>query len=58
MIGPYDDFNPAYEALMKWAEANGYKLCCPPREIYLKGPAQAKKPEEYVAEIQIPVEKA
>ena len=55
--GPYDDFTPAYQALMGWMQANGYTMTGPNREIYLRGPGEGISPEDYLTEIQFPVEK-
>jgi effector-binding domain-containing protein len=57
--GPYENFSRAYSALMTWVEANGYQICGPNREVYLKGPGQILKgnPQEYITEIQLPVKK-
>ncbi len=55
--GPYDDFTPAYQALMGWIESNGYRIAGHNREIYLQGPGQVE-PEEYLTEIQFPIAKA
>jgi len=57
-VGPYDDFRPAYQELMDWVYANGYRMIGPNREIYLRGPEANISPEEYVTEIQFPVTKA
>ncbi len=56
--GPYDDFTPAYQALMGWIEANGYRIIGPNREIYLRGPEAGVSPADFVTEIQFPVAKA
>ncbi len=56
--GPYDDFTPAYQALMGWIERNGYRIAGPNREIYLRGPEAGGPPEAYLTEILFPVEKA
>jgi effector-binding domain-containing protein len=56
--GPYDDFTPAYQALMAWIQSNGYRIIGPNREIYLTGPESGSPPEAYVTEIQFPVAKA
>jgi DNA-binding transcriptional MerR regulator len=56
--GSYDDFTPAYQALMGWIEANGYQIIGPNREIYLRGPEAGIVPSEYVTEIQFPVAKS
>lgn len=55
--GPYDDFTASYEALMAWIEENGYRIIGPNREIYLRGPEAEIPPEEFLTEIQFPVEK-
>ncbi len=57
-VGPYDDFRPAYQELMDWVQANGYRMIGPNREIYLRGPEANIPPKEYVTEIQFPVTKA
>lgn len=56
--GPYDDFTPAYNALMRWIEENGYVIAGPNREIYLQGPEAGVDPADYITEIQFPVRKA
>ncbi len=55
--GPYDDFSPAYQALMGWIQENGYRIAGPNREIYLQGPGEGIDPADYVTEIQFPVTK-
>ena len=55
--GKYEDLCYAYEALQKWIEANNYKVSGNHREIYIKGERFTKNPEEYITEVQIPVEK-
>jgi DNA-binding transcriptional MerR regulator len=54
-VGPYDNFTPAYQALMTWIQESGYCIAGPNREIYLRGPESGGKPEEYITEIQFPV---
>ena len=56
--GPYDDFSPAYQALMGWIEANGCRIIGPNREIYLRGPGEGVDPADFVTEIQFPVVQA
>lgn len=52
--GPFNQLNNGYQALMRWAEANGYRFCGASREVYLQvGDDEAAN----VTEIQIPVEK-
>ncbi len=53
--GPWDDFSPAYQALMQWIQANDYRVVGCNREIYLQGPESGVSPEEYIVEIQFPV---
>lgn len=55
--GPYDDFTPAYNALMRWIEENGYTITGQNREIYLQGPESGVDPSSFVTEIQFPVKK-
>ena len=54
--GPYDDFHPAYQALISWIQSNGYTITGPNREIYLRGPWEGIVSEEFVTEIQFPVQ--
>lgn len=56
--GPYDDFNPAYQALMTWIKASGYEISGLAREVYLRGPAEVEDQAECVVEIQYPVRRA
>lgn len=56
--GPYERIGEAYNAVMTWLEPNGYHIAGPVREVYLRGPGDTENPEEYVTEIQVPVEKA
>jgi effector-binding domain-containing protein len=55
--GSYDSMAEAYAGLLTWIEANGYRICGPNREVYIKGPGLLTKPSSYVTELQIPVEK-
>jgi len=57
--GPYNTMNEPHEAILKWSEANGYRIVGPDREIYLysKMPARLDDPS-YITEVQYPVEKA
>jgi effector-binding domain-containing protein len=52
--GPFPQLSNGYQALMRWAEANGYRFCGPSREVYLHVEADEAA---NVAEIQIPIEK-
>jgi effector-binding domain-containing protein len=69
--GSYDTLSQAYNALLAWIEANGYRIVGPNREIYLCCPDNeytapdavgyaeylADTPVEYVTEVQFPVAK-
>ncbi len=57
--GSYNTIGEAHEAVIKWIEANGYRIIGPDREInlYNKAPIRLDDPT-YVTEIQYPVEKA
>jgi len=55
--GPFPQLNQGYQALMQWAEANGYRFVGPSREVYLEV-SETGDESTNVAEIQIPVEKA
>lgn len=56
--GSYNTIGDAHEAILKWIEANGYRIVGPDREInlYNKPPIRRDDPT-YVTEIQYPVEK-
>lgn len=55
--GSYDSMGEAYNQIMAWIEVNGYGVCGPNREVYIKGPGLLTRPSSYVTELQIPVEK-
>jgi len=42
--------------LLKWIDANGYRIAGPIREVYVQGPEPGRDPSDYVTEIQFPVE--
>jgi effector-binding domain-containing protein len=54
--GSYNTMNPAYTAIAKWIEANGYKIIGPSREVYIVG-GNNQEDESYVTEVQFPVAK-
>lgn len=56
--GPFDDFNPAYQALMTWIKASGYEITGHAREIFLRGPAEVEDQGDCMVEIQYPVRQA
>jgi effector-binding domain-containing protein len=54
--GPFEHIGDAYNALMRWIEANNYHMVGPTREIYMTDPAKSA-PKDYVTEVQAPVTK-
>lgn len=54
--GPYDTVAPTYSALEAWVAEQGYTVAGPPREAYMSDPATVP-PEEYLTEVQFPVQK-
>ena len=57
--GAFNALSQAYNALMQWIQANGYRISGSTREIYLKTAEPLRHDDpSYVTEIQIPVEKA
>jgi effector-binding domain-containing protein len=56
--GSYETIGGTYGQLMAWIEANGYRMCGPVREVYVRGPESGGDPSTYVTEIQLSVEKA
>jgi effector-binding domain-containing protein len=58
--GPFNTLSEAYEAILKWIEANGYRINGSSREIYLKTPAELgdQNDPSTVTEVQFPVMKS
>jgi effector-binding domain-containing protein len=56
--GSYDASADMWHAIMKWGPEHGYDWAGPGMEVYLKGPNDTTKPEEYLTEIRMPVKKA
>ncbi|MGI8586683.1 MAG: MerR family transcriptional regulator [Chloroflexia bacterium] len=54
--GSFDGLSSAYNTLMGWIEANGYRVAGPNREVYLQYERDGD-PSKYVTEVQFPVEK-
>ncbi|HKZ68695.1 MAG TPA: MerR family transcriptional regulator [Anaerolineales bacterium] len=54
--GNFDNFTQGHLALLKWIEANGYRVVGPFREIYHKH--DHKNLNDTITEVQMPVEKA
>lgn len=58
--GSYDDFGAVgnvYGAVVKWIEANGYRMIGPSRELYLRAPQLGVNDPSGIMEIQFPVDK-
>jgi hypothetical protein len=56
--GPYEGTGEIYGALMKWIPEHKYAYAGSPMEIYIKGPHETQKADEYLTEIHFPVMKA
>lgn len=56
--GSYDTLYLAYQSIFAYANANGYKILTPTREVYQKSPGMIFKgnPANYVTEILLPFE--
>lgn len=52
--GPYTRLGEAYA--MKWIEENEYEVADAPRESYIDGIWNKDSEEEWLTEIQIPIE--
>jgi len=50
-------FPKAYAAVIQFAENNGYRITGPFRESYIDGIWNKESEEEWLTEIQLPVEK-
>jgi DNA-binding transcriptional MerR regulator len=60
--GAFTSINDAYQAAIKWIDLNGYRICGPTREVYLRTADQdsegaSQTDPNTVTEIQFPVEK-
>ena len=53
--GNFAGFTKLHPALLRWIEANGYRITGPSREIYIRN--NDKQAEDSVTEVQYPVEK-
>lgn len=57
--GAYNRLSEAYDAILRWIEANGYRITGPTRELYLQNSMPVRQDDEsYVTEIQAPVAKS
>ena len=56
--GPFATIGEAYEALLKWASENGYRIVGPAREVYLRSAKEGDQNDpDTLTEIQFPVTK-
>ena len=54
--GPFTTLEPAYDAMFRWIDANGYYITAPSRELTLQYDPNGD-PNDYVTELQFPVAK-
>jgi effector-binding domain-containing protein len=54
--GPFDTIWKTSDSLFAWIKDNGYKVSGPVREIYHKGDWATDDPNEYITELQAPVQ--
>ena len=55
--GPYSTLPAAYTYAAQWIEQNGYRLAGPPRESYIDGVWNKESEEDWLTELQFPIEK-
>lgn len=55
--GAYDNLGKAYAYAMQWVEQNGYRITDNVRESYIDGIWNKESTDEWLTEIQVPVEK-
>ena len=56
--GSYENYAPAMEKLAVWIEQNGYEISGPVRGFAIASPTDVSSPEQYMTELQVPVQKA
>lgn len=54
--GSYEELGNAYAFIMKYAEDNGYDAAGPARECYIDGIWNKESEEDWLTEIQLPIE--
>ena len=54
--GAYDKISEAYAYIVKYAEQNGYAIAGIPRECYIDGIWNKDSEEDWLTEIQLPIE--
>lgn len=55
--GPYESLHLAYNAVSVWLEKNKYQITGPVRECYLKGNWDEPDPNQWITELQFPVDR-
>lgn len=55
--GPYEELRAAYAYIMEWLEQNGYNMTAYVRESYIDGVWNKENVNDWLTEIQVPVEK-
>jgi DNA-binding transcriptional MerR regulator len=55
--GSFENIDPAFKGLAEWLENNGYEMTGITRQVCHKGPWNEEKEENFLTEIQIPVNK-
>lgn len=53
--GSFATIGKTYETMYKWISENKYSICGPIREIYHKGEWATDNQDEYVTELQFPI---
>ncbi len=56
--GPYSTLGQAYASVFKWIEDNGYRPAGLPRESYIDGIWNRESEDEWLTEVQVPLEDA
>jgi effector-binding domain-containing protein len=56
--GPYEELRNSYEKIFRYVKEKGYRIGCPLREVYIKGPGMIFRgnPKNYITEIQFMME--
>lgn len=54
--GSYNKLREAYAFIFKWIEENNYKVIDNPRESYIDGIWNKDTEEDWLTEIQVPIE--
>ncbi|MGI5970243.1 MAG: MerR family transcriptional regulator [Oscillospiraceae bacterium] len=55
--GPYSSLSQAYAYAFRWIEENGCAAAGPPRENYIDGIWNKEKEEDWLTEVQVPIER-